>query len=70
MNEISCPVCGIGLRLSLARSRKAKKPKTFLMLLCPVDGKHFRAFIKDSDFVSRALEGAEDLGKKIDQAEG
>ena len=52
MTEIGCPVCGVALRLSIATSRKAKKPKTFLMLVCPADGRHFRGFIHDRDFVS------------------
>ncbi len=62
MKTIGCPVCGQSLRLSPARSRKAKKPKAFLMLACPVDGRHFRGFISDQDFVSRVLQSAEGLG--------
>ena len=58
MTEIGCPVCGASLRLSTARSRKAKKPKTFLMLTCPVDGRHFRGFINDRDFVSSMMDNA------------
>ena len=58
MNTIACPVCKCPLRLSPARSRKAKKPKLFLMLACPEDGRHFRGFINDRDFVSSAMEKA------------
>ena len=58
MTEIGCPVCGTALRLSTARSRKAKNPKTFLMLTCPVDGRHFRGFINDREFVSRTMDNA------------
>ena len=54
MNKIGCPVCGTAIKISRARSRKSKRPKTFLMLVCPVSGKHFRAFINDPDFISRA----------------
>ncbi len=39
-------------------SRKAKKPKTFLFLKCPLDGRHFRAFINDQEFVAETLERA------------
>ena len=69
MNNIGCPVFGAGLRLSSARSRKAKNPKTFLMLVCPNDGKHFRGFINDKDFVSHVLESAEDLGQHTGEPE-
>ncbi len=58
MTEIGCPVCGAAMRLSTARSRRAKNPKTFLMLTCPVDGRHFRGFINDRDFVSRMMDNA------------
>ena len=58
MNEVKCPVCGIGLVLSPARSRKAKKPKTSLMLKCPINGRHFRGFIHDSKFVDGVMERA------------
>ena len=55
---IRCPVCGQALSVSPAKSRKARKPKTFLMLVCPSDGRHFRAFISDREFVARALDNA------------
>ena len=70
MNDIGCPVCGTGLRISPAKSRKAKNPKAFLMLICPVDGRHFRGFINDRDFVASALESAENLGKHTGEQEG
>ncbi len=58
MNQIPCPVCSTGLQLSPARSRKSKKPKTFLMLVCPADGRHFRGFIQDVEFVGRVVDAA------------
>ena len=58
MNSINCPVCGEPLAVSPAKSRKAKKPKTFLFLKCPLDGRHFRAFINDQEFVTETLERA------------
>ena len=59
MSEIRCPVCSVPLRISPAKSRKAKKPKTFVMLACPEDGRHFRGFIADRRFVSGVLAAAE-----------
>ena len=58
MNQIPCPVCSTSLKLSPARSRKAKKPKIFLMLVCPKDGRHFRGFIQDIEFVGRVVDAA------------
>ena len=51
--QVSCPVCGTPLALRLARGRKSGK--AFVMLLCSVDGKHFRGFINDREFVSGVL---------------
>ncbi len=58
MNEIGCPVCGTPLSVSTARSRRSKKPKPFLMLKCIRDGRHFRGFINDANFVSSVMEQA------------
>ena len=58
MNEIRCPVCGTSMSLSPARSRRSKKPKTFLMLKCTEDGRHFRGFINDETFVSEVMQQA------------
>ena len=56
MTQIPCPVCGEALRLSPASSRRAKNMKAFLMLACPISGKHFRGFIGDQPFVARVIE--------------
>ena len=45
-----CPVCGLGLSLRPAAGRKSGKP--FIMLKCPKDGRHFRAFITDREYVA------------------
>ena len=45
-----CPVCGLGLSLRPAVGRKSGKP--FIMLKCPKDGRHFRAFITDREYVA------------------
>jgi hypothetical protein len=54
MNSIHCLVCGAGLEVRSATGRKSGKP--FLMLICPVNGRHFRAFITDQKYVSQIVE--------------
>ena len=70
MNDIGCPVCGTPLRLTPARSRKAKRPKTFLMLVCPEDGRHFRGFIQDRGFVGRVVDAAEEQASGPTDSDG
>jgi hypothetical protein len=62
LNEVKCPVCEIALILTPARSRKSKNPKQFLMLVCPNDGRHFRGFINDREFVGEVIQKAERIG--------
>ena len=50
---IPCPVCGTNLMIKLAHGRKSGKP--FVMLICPHDGRHIRAFINDKEFVGSVL---------------
>ena len=57
MNQAPCPVCGVPLTVRLARGRKSGKP--FVMLLCSLDGRHFRAFINDQQYVAQVLERVE-----------
>lgn len=59
MQSVSCPVCRSQLSLSSTHSRK--KSKLGLMLVCPVSGVHFRAFINDQAFVRRVMNGLETL---------
>ncbi len=54
MNTIDCPVCSNPLSVTVARGRKSNKP--FIMLKCEQDGRHFRGFITDQDFVRRILQ--------------
>ena len=65
---IPCLVCREPLTVRLARGRKSGKP--FVMLICSKDGRHFRAFINDQEYVSRVLESAEGLGQQTGQLEG
>ena len=54
MNTIGCPVCSNPLSVTVAKGRKSNKP--FIMLKCKQDGRHFRGFITDQDFVRRILQ--------------
>ena len=58
MSKVQCPVCAAELRISPAKSRRAKHPKVFIMLVCPEDGRHFRGFINDQAYVNRVLDAA------------
>ena len=50
---IPCLVCGQQLTIRLAKGRKSQK--TFLMLICSQDGRHFRGFINDRKYVDQVL---------------
>ena len=45
MKKLPCPVCSETLSVRLATGRKSGKP--FVMLVCPIDGRHIRAFVSD-----------------------
>ena len=51
--SLPCPVCSTGLIIRLAKGRKSGKH--FVMLICPKDGRHIRAFINDKKFVGEVL---------------
>lgn len=53
---IGCPICHKPLRFSVATSRRSKRKKLFVMLVCPSDGRHFRGFISDQGFVRRLVD--------------
>ena len=52
-----CPICGAPLMVKMAYGRKSKKP--FISLVCPKDGRHFRAFINDQQYVKGVLKLSE-----------
>lgn len=56
--SIPCLVCGQHLTIRLAKGRKSQK--TFLMLVCSQDGRHFRGFINDREYVDKVLARLED----------
>ena len=69
MKEIGCPVCSIPMTVRIARGRKSNKP--FLMIVCPKDGRHFRGFISDQDYVRGVLSDAEkSMGKTHHTVQG
>ena len=52
-SAVPCLICGTPLTLRLARGRKSGKPS--IMLICPIDGRHFRGVITHRDYVSGVL---------------
>jgi hypothetical protein len=63
--SILCPVCGCSLAFQITRGRKSGKPS--LMLKCPRDGRHFRGFICDQNYLQQLLERLEQAQKLINQ---
>ncbi|MFC1947961.1 hypothetical protein ACFLXY_08595 [Chloroflexota bacterium] len=53
MNSINCPICTNPLSVTIAKGRKSNKP--FIMLKCDKDGRHFRGFITDQEYVKKVL---------------
>ena len=60
MINVRCPICTEPLKFSIATSRRAKHKKAFIMLVCPTDGRHFRGFISDQEWVGRLIEAQVD----------
>ena len=50
---VSCHICQASLKVKLARGRKSGKP--FVMLACPEDGRHIRAFVADRAYVENLI---------------
>ena len=61
MRQIACPVCGDPVDIRPAQGRKSHKP--FIMLVCSRDGRHFRGFINDQEFVARVMGAAGQTGQ-------
>ena len=53
MNAITCLVCEGPIDIRFATTRKSQKP--CINMRCQRDGRHFRAFITDQDFVERMM---------------
>ena len=58
--SLSCHICRARLEVTLARGRKSGK--SFVALKCPSDGRHFRGFVADREFVGRLLKRLESEG--------
>ena len=54
---LHCHLCGNPLDVRLARGRKSGKP--FVLMVCPVDGRHIRAFVGDADYVRKLMDQVE-----------
>ncbi len=70
-NTPNCLVCGEALDLRQTQGRNSRKPS--LMFVCPVDGRHFRAFVTFRPYVEAVLarlEGHASVGRTdIDPAD-
>ena len=55
--DLDCLVCQNPLSIRLAKGRKSGKP--FLMLVCEIDGRHFRAFISDREYIADVVDRVE-----------
>jgi predicted RNA-binding Zn-ribbon protein involved in translation (DUF1610 family) len=55
--SLQCPVCKDPMAFQIAKGRKSGKP--FLMVKCLRDGRHFRGFVGDQDYVRKLLERLE-----------
>jgi len=53
---IRCPVCEAELKVTTSTS---KAGKVALVLVCPRNGRDFRAFINDQDYVRRVMDSLE-----------
>ena len=60
LNQLPCLVCSETLSVRIATGRKSGK--AFLMLVCPKDGRHIRAFVSDREFVAGVIESASSRG--------
>ena len=54
---LPCHICQETLQVRLARGRKSGKP--FVMLVCPKDGRHIRAFVADRAYVQGLVDQVE-----------
>ena len=51
--SVPCLICWETLSIRIARGRKSGKPS--VMLVCPRDGRRFRAFVTDKTYVGQVL---------------
>ena len=53
---INCPVCGAGLKVNTSTS---KAGKVALVLVCLRDGRDFRAFINNKEYIQEVFDSLE-----------
>ncbi len=56
MDAITCLVCRGPIDIRFGTTRRARKP--CINMRCRSDGRHFRAFIVDREFVDRMMDEA------------
>jgi hypothetical protein len=61
MKSINCPICLNPLSIRMAKGRKSNKP--FIMLVCSLDGRHFRGFITDQGYINKILRDNKELSQ-------
>ena len=61
-----CPVCSRSLAIRPAQGRKSGKP--FIMMVCPTDGRHFRGFITDQDYVARITRRLQSVDAGVEES--
>ena len=59
--DMNCMVCGTKLKLNICQGKKGRKA---IMLSCPNDGRHFRAFINEP----KVVEGVSELNLPLEKA--
>ena len=53
---ISCPVCGVQLKVNTCTSKAGKGA---LVLVCPRDGRDFRAFTNNREYIREVFDSLE-----------
>ena len=51
--QLTCPVCKVQLDIRPGEGRKSHK--LCIVIVCPVNGKHFRGFIMGQDYVGEVF---------------
>ena len=65
-NQIApCPLCDQPMLIKLSYTRRSGKP--FIGLRCTQDGRHFRGFITDKDYVNKVISHAENRQAQIQE---
>jgi hypothetical protein len=59
---LTCPVCGEPLNVRLVQS---KRGMLSLMLVCPEEGRHFRAFLNDQDYIAEVTSRVDRLWERL-----